>query len=82
MGTRKVSDKLKDKVGRLFEKAARADVIKALEAGKTVYVGPHKLKGEEIKAEAEGKDGGAAPPSAPPSDNASAASSGRGGRDK
>jgi hypothetical protein len=58
-----IPDNIRAKVDKLFEGKAREGAIKALESGKVVHVGPHKLKA--VKQEDKGK--GAATTAAPSS---------------
>lgn len=45
-----IPDALSDKIERIYPKSADRDrVTKALEAGKAVYVGQHKLKGVKVE---------------------------------
>jgi len=70
MGAYVVSKELQAKVDRLFPKGKSGEIIKALEGGKVINVGPHKLKASYVE---EGDKAGekTSPPATPPADNPS-----------
>ena len=62
MNTHTIPDKLREKVNRMYSGQDREGVIKALESGKTVYIGGVKLRGVKVDKAAQ------AAPATPPAD--------------
>jgi hypothetical protein len=53
MSAHVIPDNIRDKVNRIYKGADKDRVIKALEAGKTVYHGAVKLRANKVEGKAE-----------------------------